>query len=848
MIYQNSNLKEIVFPLGGVGTGSIGLMGNGAFIDWEIFNRPAKGSLNHHSFFAVKAEYPGGRVVTKVLQGDWTKDLTGKYSQTRYQGFGFGPNNGTMCGFPHFKNVRFDGKFPIATLTFTDDGFPAKIIMRAFNPFIPLDADNSSLPAAFFDISICSREEDVKYTVILSVQNPFPHTWNYKRDHDRYTAVTLQHAGLTPADRDYGDLTVAVDCKAGIYQEYWYRGRWMDHVATFWHELETGTLKNRKYNTPGATKTSAVGTSSDACSVGAAAVVNKGRKHSFRFTISWNVPNFYNYWKPWLDENGRDIMWKNYYATRFEDSAASAFYCLDHWEQLYKKTKQFCTSIHASSLDKTVLDAVTSNLSVLKTPTTVRLEDGTFYGWEGSHEQAGSCEGTCTHVWSYVYSLCFLFPEFERSLRDTEFRYDTDEYGEMKYRTMLPLGRPKFARPPTLDGQMATIIKIYRDWKITGNDAWLRENWENTKRVLEYAWNDHNIYEWDRDYDGVLEGMQHHTLDMEVFGPSAWLQGMYLAALKAAVELAAYLGDTEKEKEYADLFQKGYQWTKENLFNGSYFIHKVDVEDKAYTEHFNCPEYWNEEKGQLKYQISEGCAIDQMLGQWHANICGLGDIFDKEQRKIALTSMMRNNFKASLRDMTNTWRTFAINDESGSVICVYPEGAKKPIIPVPYCEECMTGFEYAFAGLLVSEGLIEEGLQVVRAVRNRFDGIKRNPFNEFECGSNYSRSMASFALLPIFSGFTFDLPRKQIGFAPVLPGDFRCFWSLGTGWGDYFRTGCTHRIVLRSGSLTLSSVKLGKCGQVKAAFADGKQVDFTQNGEVISFNENLIRKELRLEA
>lgn len=159
----------------------------------------------------------------------------------------------------------------------------------------------------------------------------------------------------------------------------------------------------------------------------------------------------------------------------------------------------------------------------------------------------------------------------------------------------------------------------------------------------------------------------------------------------------------------------------------------------------------------------------------------------------------------------------------------------------------MTGFEYAFAGLLISEGLIEEGLQVVRAVRNRFDGIKRNPFNEFECGSNYSRSMASFALLPIFSGFTFDLPRKKIGFAPVLSGDFRCFWSLGTGWGDYIRTGCSHRIVLRSGSLKLSSVSIANCGQIKSVFVDGKAVRFTQNGDVISFDENCIRKELRLE-
>ena len=126
MVYSGRKLREIVFPLGGIGTGSIGLCGNGALADWEIFNRPNKGSVNRYSFFAVKAEYPDGRSVTRVLQGDMTKDLMGKYSQQKFSGYGFGPGTDTMCGFPHFRNVRFDGRFPVAKLTFRDDDFPAK--------------------------------------------------------------------------------------------------------------------------------------------------------------------------------------------------------------------------------------------------------------------------------------------------------------------------------------------------------------------------------------------------------------------------------------------------------------------------------------------------------------------------------------------------------------------------------------------------------------------------------------------------------------------------------------------------------------------------------------------------
>ena len=157
--------------------------------------------------------------------------------------------------------------------------------------------------------------------------------------------------------------------------------------------------------------------------------------------ISWNVPNNINYWDPYKDTDGNDVTWKNYYATLFADAAASCLYSLDNWESLYEKTSRFCEALHASTLDGAVLDAVSSTISVLKSPTVLRLEDGSFYGWEGVHEQEGSCEGTCTHVWSYAYALCFLFPDLERGLRDTEFRYDTDENGRMYFRTALPLGR-----------------------------------------------------------------------------------------------------------------------------------------------------------------------------------------------------------------------------------------------------------------------------------------------------------------------------------------------------------------------------------------------------------------------
>ena len=137
MIYENEYLNEISFPLGGIGSGCIGLAGNGRLIEWEICNRPNKYTHNPYSFFAIRAEYPSGKVVCKLLQGDLNKNLTEN---------GHGAERGYMCGFPHFKNLKFDGRFPIAELTFTDDDFPAEVKMTAFNPFIPHNDKDSSLP------------------------------------------------------------------------------------------------------------------------------------------------------------------------------------------------------------------------------------------------------------------------------------------------------------------------------------------------------------------------------------------------------------------------------------------------------------------------------------------------------------------------------------------------------------------------------------------------------------------------------------------------------------------------------------------------------------------------------
>jgi len=278
---------------------------------------------------------------------------------------------------------------------------------------------------------------------------------------------------------------------------------------------------------------------------------------------------------------------------------------------------------------------------------------------------------------------------------------------------------------------------------------------------------------------------------MELFGPNAWLTGFYLAALKAGAEMAEICGEADSAALYRSIFSRGRKWVGRHLFNGEYFIQRIDLSDRDLLEPFEndaeiSDTYWSEEHEELKYQVGCGCGIDQVLAQWHADLIGLGEIYDRDHTRSALRAVYRHNFRRSIRDLPNPCRLYCLDDEAGTTMFAWPKGTRKPVVPVPYAEETMHGFEYQAAGHLIINKMVDQGVAMVKAVRDRYDGERRNPWNEIECGSNYARSMASYALLNAFSGFRFDMARQEIGFHPVhlVDGCFQCFWSLESAWGE----------------------------------------------------------------
>jgi hypothetical protein len=184
-----------------------------------------------------------------------------------------------------------------------------------------------------------------------------------------------------------------------------------------------------------------------------------------------------------------------------------------------------------------------------------------------------------------------------------------------------------------------------------------------------------------------------------------------------------------------------------------------------------------------------------------AHVVGKGYVLPEEHVKSAIRSVYKYNFKETFESHANPQRIFALGDEGGLLLCSWPRG-QRPLLPFVYSDEVWTGIEYQVAAHLIYEGYVEDGVRIVRAVRNRYDGERRNPWNEVECGNHYARALASWSLILALSGFHYSAPQKSMGFAPrVDGGKFASFWSVGEpGYGLYEQE--------RSGSAFSASLKL----------------------------------------
>ena len=482
--------------------------------------------------------------------------------------------------------------------------------------------------------------------------------------------------------------------------------------------------------------------------------------------------------------------WRNYYATQWESAEEVARYTLANLSRLSNETRRFQNTFFDSTLPGTVLEAVSSQLSILRSPTVIRFENGTLYGWEGCAVSERLGHGTCNHVWNYQQAIPYLFPDLQRSMVENFWAYGVDDQGKVSHRMPDKQGErgTNFA---AADGQFGQICWVYREWRINGDTAWLKRLWPTTKKALEYAW-----VAWDKDRDGLLEGSHHNTLDLNFSSAETMCGSLYQAALLAGEKMALAVGDKEAAHEYRRVFEAGKKNSDEKLFNGEYYQQMLPAPGD--------------------FQVGAGCLSEQVHGQLYAQMLGLEDIYQRDHIHSALSSLFKYNYCDNFHDRINANRAYSINEDRGLLIATWPHGGK-PVHPLLYCDETQIGYEYQVAGNLLYEGYLLEGLTVIRSIRDRFDGKRRNPFCEFEWGNHYARSMANYNALLALSGFRVNAPIGSVEFAPkITPENFKCFFASGEGWGAFAQKfdGAVQTAVidLKWGQLKVREISLAPTG------------------------------------
>jgi len=689
--------------------------------------------------------------------------------------------------------------------------------ITGWNPFIPLDDKSSSIPCAILEYHLTNHSNsDAEFEFSYHLSHLAQGTDILARNTtlpDRSGA--FQFNAEQPNAEAFGSASLSVVGVAPQVKAMWMRGKWFDWIASLWTELTTGKFR------PNDGDTESGFSGRNGSSILLKGKLRPGESVTYPIVITWYFPNSNSTAGGLPAEKTCDTVgccsapadpvspkWQAYYATHWKDAADVAAYVHRNFESLRRRTLAFQHGLCSSTMPEEAIDAIASNLAILKSSTVLRLANGNIWGWERCFADHGCCHGTCTHVWNYAQAFPHLFPQLERGLREVEYNHSMDERGHVQFRSALPEGPTPHDYHAAADGQLGGVMKVFRDWQISGDRAWLQRLYPAARMALEFG-----IRTWDPDLRGALFEPHHNTYDIEFWGPDGMCTSIYLGALNAAAAMAEELGLSDDVRRYRELSDKGKAFAEAELFNGEYFQQCVqwkDALDSSFRDSLSSSKIDPEERRILaaegpKYQYGAGCLADGVIGAWMARVYGIGDPLSADKVRSSLAAIYKHCFKPDLSRHACTQRPgYATGNEAGLLLCTWPRG-QRPTIPFVYSDEVWTGVEYQVASHLIEEGLVEQGLAVVRAVRSRYDGAVRNPFNEYECGSFYARAMASYAVLNSLSGFRYSAVSRTLWFAPKLATRPWCsFFSTATGFGTIRIDGTVLSINMIEGYLLVS--------------------------------------------
>ena len=746
-----NELQYIGMPIGGIFTGTVYLGGDGRLWLWDIFNENQNGidpktiewGMDLHVGKKVRPQDGSAYVqpakdIRPIEQGFALKIIAGKKTVIK------------KLEASDWDEILFEATYPIAKVHYIDHGLGLDITASIFSPFIPLDEKNSGLPCTIYSFSVKNKTtKDITVSILGWLENKImPKS---KKDTDirqntfeSFTNVSILNSSIQlngSANQqtlpDYGTMSIgAISDKRTANTSFTLpvvaESFSQQNISTTSKTVSEGSLLN---------------------SVSTKHTIRGGQTIKADFIIGWHFANLKL--NPVIEGKGR------FYNQQFKTAAEVVKYVATHFESLSTQTNLWKQTWYDSSLPWWFLERTFLNISILATTTAHRFDSGRFYAWEG----VGCCEGTCMHVWQYAQAMGRIFPAIERDTRErVDLGLSLTANGMIYY-------RGEVVKTAAIDGQAGTILRIYREHKMSSDKSFLQNNWNKIK--LATTW----VINQDKNQDGMEDTPIENTLDAVWDGEIAWLVGLCIAAVKAGEQMAIEMGDTIFANTCATYVSKGTKNMEEKLFNGEYFIHKPD-----------------EIKGREKLGSYNTCHIDQVYGQSWAHQVGLGRILDKEKTLSALKALWKYNFTPDVGPYIKErrgWRPYALAGEGGMVMNTNPSNEAKPYgenttWQLGYFHECMSGFEHQVASHMMAEGMTDEALVLTRMIHDRYHAAKRNPFNEIECSDHYARAMASYGTFISACGFDYDGPNGSIKFAPKLnPHKCKVPYTAASGWGSY---------------------------------------------------------------
>lgn len=804
--YAGRDRSRISLPLGGIGTGTIGFGGRGQLRDWELENHPSKGLSSPLTFFACQVSGAGTAPQARILEGAlFDEDVEG-----------WSGSAAPLAGIPRFADCEFQAAYPFGRVLLSDPAFGVRATVEAFNPLSPGDAETSGLPLAIFRVVLTSQASEVlEASIMLSAEAMTGHALRAARQPSRplveprtaggLAGVLLSDAAMDPDHEEWGTIAAAAVGPGTWTGPAWGMGKWNQGLFAMWQAFaETGMPADGLF---GQREDAPMSSPAVAGTVGARRQIEPGGTAEAVFLLGWHFPNR----RSWQHSGTgpRGVAGPQTVGNHYTAGTADAWQALaahaPRLAELESVTERFVSAFWSADLSTPVKEAALFNLSTLRSQTYFRTADGMPFGWEGCLDDAGSCLGSCTHVWNYDLATGYLFGGLARQMRELEYLHATDAAGAMSFRIGLPLSQAQEHPLTAADGQFGCVVKLHREWQLSGDDEWLRRLWPACRRSIEFAWIEGG---WDADRDGLCEGAQHNTMDVEYYGPTPVIQGWYLAALAAGAAMAEAAGDTEFAATCRAVLVSGQQLTEARLFNGQYYEQQVIAPEdfSKIAPRLRSDSMGAERADQPEFQIGSGCITDQLLGDTYARLTALGPVLDAGHVRTTLDTIHRLNYVADFGSWTNYMRTYAVHGERGHIVESYPRGL--PEHPMPYWPEAWTGLEYVYAMGLIQQGRTELALDVVAAVRERFTGSRRNPFDEAECGHHYARAMASWGLVVALTGFSYDGRSAVMRFARAAQ-PARWFWSTGSAWGTLQQDTGTAQLDVLSGAVRLERVIIG---------------------------------------